>query len=154
MLFFTSIPYIYKDFNFLKSILIKKESIDGKKYHCPFISNDGRNGLKILSDLISDLKKIRNESDKSYDESINNCGTDKEYDYSPEVDSLIPPDIQSLLDEYHKTKTYTIKEFQECRKFWGDEKKKAYEEQTKGIDEIQNELNKELSANNCKLIAD
>ena len=151
---FTSVPYVQKGFNFLKSKLIKAELIDGKKYYCPFISNDEKKSLKSRSDLISNIRNIRNESGKLYDEKIGNCGTDKEYGYSLKVDSLIPSDLQSLLDKYRKTKTYTIGDFQECIKFWVDAKKEDYEEITRLIEGTEEVIEGQITKNNCSLLTD
>ena len=123
-------------------------SLNEKGYHCSTLSKDDEKALKLNAEFIASIRKIREDS-ISYNEKINNCGTEKEYEYHPEVQKLIPPDIQASLDEYHRTKPYTIKDFQECRKYWEDAKREDYGRWTGEIKKWEDYEEKILTKNNC-----
>jgi len=106
--------------------------LNGENYFCSTLSKEDEKALKINRDLIASLQKTQDDSAKRYDEKINNCGTEKEYQLSPESqkkwNEIVPANIQTLLNEYEKTKPYTIKDFQECKRFWEEVKKKSSNE--------------------------
>jgi len=127
-------------------------TINGKKYLCFLLQKDDRTNLVVLANLVSDITDGRDRSMKNYEIKLNNCGTEKEYQLSPETEELIPPDIQALLDEYNRTKPYTIKDFQECRELWMKDKQSAENDFNSQIEKWNSELNKLLSKKNCHLV--
>lgn len=136
----------------------KKYSVlaDGKKYYCSTLPDEDKNNIEVLDELILAVNKSAENSIKFYEEKKSKCGTEKEYDASsPEVEEklnkLIPPDIQALLDDYRRTKSYTIKDFAACREFWEDALKDTHKwvsEQTKPHEV---DIEKLLFKNNCTL---
>lgn len=128
-IFVISVILLFTVSTILIAVSVKKYtlSLNGKNYKCSTLSNEDKKSLSLNAELISKVKKISADSVKGYEDKISECGTEKEYEISPELKKLIPPDVEELLIQYHETKPYSIKDFQECRRLWEDAKKESYD---------------------------
>jgi hypothetical protein len=139
-------------FALLLPLLFSSISVNGKTYSCFMLQRNDRNNIQVLSNLVSSLTDARNQSMKENEKKINNCGTEKEQETTPALKELIPSDIQAMLNEYNKTKLYTIMDFQQCRNFWLEAKQEAENNFDSQIDKQNTELDHLLSKNNCRLV--
>ncbi len=128
----------------------KTVSVNGEEYSCLTITKEDENNIKLLDDLISSFKQIGEKSIEGYEGKFTTCGTESEFDYSNSY--LIPSDIKGLMEEYHRTKTYTVRDFQKCREFWSNAKNKSLTETNAQIEINQKQLDRTLSKNNCVLV--
>ncbi len=127
-------------------------TVRGTKYDCAAINEKDNQDIIAYSNLIKRIRDISNQSSKDWEEKINTCGTEKEYESSsPEMQKIWEkyPDIKADYEEYQRTKTYTINDFQECKKYWEEAKNKSNTEFLSEINKWENEIEKLLSKNNC-----
>lgn len=128
-------------------------TLDQKKYICFPLPKEDRSSLIALSKLVSGLTDIKDKRMKYYENKLNNCGTEKEYETSPELEKIIPSYIQAMLDEYHRTEPYTIKDFQKCKEFLTKDRQNSENDSNSEINRWSDEVNKLLAKNNCRLIS-
>lgn len=126
-------------------------SVNGKEYACSGINAEDKNNIIAHSNFIAKLEKLRDQSVQKYVEKINNCGTEKEFESSLEMEKIWEkyPDINADYDEYQRTKTYTINDFQECKKFWGEAMNESATTSSTEIRKWEDEIEKLLTKNNC-----
>lgn len=128
-------------------------SVNGKEYACSGINEEDKNNINAYSNLVAELEGLRDQNVQKYVEKINNCGTEKEFESSPEMEKIWDkyPDIKADYDEYQWTKTYTIDDFQECKKFWGKAINESDTSSSAEIGKWESEIEKLLTKNNCEV---
>lgn len=140
---------------FILVVLFSRQSekllLNDKFYSCSPLTKEDRNNLKVLSSLLNDLKNIKENSIKRWEEKLNQCGTEKEFEVSQGLKEMFP-ESASFLEQYGKSKPYTIKDFQSCKTFWENAKRQTEKEQNAGIENQEKQIEKILSKNNCKII--
>lgn len=132
-----------------------KISLNGKVYSCLYLTQKDRKNLIVVSELINSMIQSKNNSLDDYDKKISNCGTEKEYQMSPESEAkwneIVPENIRTMMEENRSTETYTIKDFQECKELWDEDKDKAEKDFDFQIQNLTNDLNGILQINKCAM---